>query len=141
MCTCFAFFLHAELLQRDHGDAVKKYACDHCGRRFYKRYNLEVHVRTHGAQAKPFSCAICNRSFAQKVNFVNHVDHVHERPGTCPVRQCRERFRSNAEFGQHVAEAHAELDRHATKVFVKGKRSYKCVASSHSLFFKARERF
>ncbi|KAI9221668.1 hypothetical protein BC828DRAFT_334558, partial [Blastocladiella britannica] len=46
-------------------DAQRPFACKHCGRAFWRRYDCKRHMRVH-TEERPYGCAGCDRTFARK---------------------------------------------------------------------------
>ncbi|KAJ1504231.1 hypothetical protein HMI54_005156 [Coelomomyces lativittatus] len=50
----------------------KPFACSHCGRSFWRKFDCKRHMRTHTFE-KPFECDFCERSFARKDALNRHL--------------------------------------------------------------------
>ncbi|XP_078405625.1 uncharacterized protein LOC144684996 [Cetorhinus maximus] len=89
----------------------KRFHCDYCERRFYRKEHLMMHRRTHTGE-KPFACEECGRAFAEKWNLKEHRrTHTGIRPYSC--RFCGKAFYRSSHLKVH-------LRRHT------GEKPYKC---------------
>lgn len=71
----------------------RKFACEHCGKRFPNRQSLEAHtVRIHRpADERPFKCKLCPRSYFERHKLEDHANtHTGQRPHSC--KYCPESF-------------------------------------------------
>ncbi|KAI9312333.1 hypothetical protein BX666DRAFT_1820926, partial [Dichotomocladium elegans] len=56
----------------------KKYACEVCGVRFNRRYNLGTHIKTHNKdRIKAYACNICTKGFDRRHDRERHIATVH----------------------------------------------------------------
>lgn len=63
--------------RRRHDDANRKYGCKDCGKMFFSKNLLKMHVRTH-TKEKPFKCAFCTYGCAVKQNLSKHARKRHK---------------------------------------------------------------
>ncbi|XP_015512877.2 zinc finger protein 808-like [Neodiprion lecontei] len=50
----------------------KKYLCDICPKKFYRREHLKIHVAKHN-MIKPYKCDRCTKRFAKEEQLINHL--------------------------------------------------------------------
>lgn len=110
--------------------ATKKlYACDQCGGRYTRLYNLKMHkktihegIRSHSCQicgkgfvnstklkshltlhtGKPFTCEICAKSFTRSTDLEKHKQFVHERIRSFICPECGLRFSTASILRDHI---------------------------------------
>lgn len=59
-------------LEKIISKSQKTMACQHCGKTFTHRGDMNKHVRSHTGE-QPYSCTICNRKFTHTSNLARHV--------------------------------------------------------------------
>ena len=81
--------------------------CKICGRLFYRRQNIQLHMRRH-LGIKPYKCDVCEKSFLTKQKLDEHR-HIHtgEAPIKCPL--CDETFRRHSNLVQHRNRHHLNI--------------------------------
>ncbi|XP_020291298.1 uncharacterized protein LOC109858449 [Pseudomyrmex gracilis] len=80
------------LKQRDH-------MCLHCGKCFFKKFDLKTHSRTH-TNERPYACRVCGRSFHHQSHIIRHErTHSSERPFACDV--CQKTFAQSNSLKAH----------------------------------------
>lgn len=86
--------------------AEKKFSCELCEFKCYKKTQLNVHMRTH---EKRFCCEICSKMFAYRFQLETHVQGVHYnmRPFSCNV--CGKTFKTRYNHGSHMAQQHRDI--------------------------------
>ena len=81
--------------------------CLQCGKYFYRRQNLELHLKRHLA-IKPHKCTICNKAFVTKQKLAEHTNsHMGNAPIKCPL--CEETFRRYSNLIQHKNRHHKKI--------------------------------
>nr|CAD7397052.1 unnamed protein product [Timema poppensis] len=78
--TCHTLYSSKNILKRHmilHDKAKeKKYACETCGKTFFKLPNLRLHIKVH-SEDRPFKCSCCSMAFKWKKNLDTHTS-IHE---------------------------------------------------------------
>ncbi|XP_038072085.1 zinc finger protein 16-like isoform X2 [Patiria miniata] len=83
---------------------VKKYICQECGKAFSMPINLSRHKVIH-MKEKPFECSYCGQRFSQKYNMKKHTRlHTGLKPYECEL--CSEAFNHNVSLKNHKKKAH-----------------------------------
>ncbi|KYN31599.1 hypothetical protein ALC56_14097 [Trachymyrmex septentrionalis] len=75
-----------EHVKRDHLKQ-RNHICLHCGKSFFKRFDLKTHNRTH-TNERPYVCRICGKRFHHQSHIIRHErTHSGERPYVCDICQ------------------------------------------------------
>ncbi|XP_011154734.1 uncharacterized protein LOC105192357 isoform X2 [Harpegnathos saltator] len=75
-----------EHVKRDHLKQ-RNHVCDHCGKSFFKSFDLKTHSRTH-TNERPYACRVCGKRFHYQSHIIRHErTHSGERPYVCVVCQ------------------------------------------------------
>lgn len=83
--------------------------CNLCGKYFYRRPNLQLHVKRH-LGIKPYSCEFCQKSFLTKQKLDEHKNiHTGDAPIKCNM--CDETFRRHSNLVQHRNRHHLNIKR------------------------------
>ncbi|XP_066992831.2 uncharacterized protein [Anabrus simplex] len=81
--------------------------CIRCGKYFYRRQNLNLHIKRH-LGIKPYKCAICDKAFVTKQKLAEHTNcHTGNSPLKCSL--CSETFRRYSNLIQHKNRYHLKL--------------------------------
>ncbi|RZB40885.1 zf-H2C2 2 domain containing protein [Asbolus verrucosus] len=81
--------------------------CKICGRLFYRRQNIQLHMRRH-LGIKPYKCDVCEKSFLTKQKLDEHRNiHTGEAPIKCSL--CDETFRRHSNLVQHRNRHHLNV--------------------------------
>nr|CAD7262298.1 unnamed protein product [Timema shepardi]CAD7572521.1 unnamed protein product [Timema californicum] len=81
--------------------------CSHCGKYFYRRQNMSLHIRRH-LGIKPYKCTVCDKGFITRQKLLEHSNsHTGNAPLKCPM--CDETFRRYSNLIQHKNKYHLKL--------------------------------
>ncbi|KAJ9574270.1 hypothetical protein L9F63_026085, partial [Diploptera punctata] len=87
-----------EHIKRDHYKQ-RPHACLACGKTFYKKYDLKIHLRTH-TKERPYICGTCGKSFYHLSHIIRHERiHSGHRPYQCP--DCGRQFNQSSSLKSH----------------------------------------
>ena len=57
----------------------KSYLCDTCGKFFFEKWNLSLHIRSvHEKIKKRFQCTLCSKTYCRKDILTKHVNNLHD---------------------------------------------------------------
>lgn len=100
--TCLEVF-SSEVKYTEHLK-IHPLECNLCGKNFYRRYNLRIHLKRH-YNIRPFKCETCHKGFLTKQKLQEHTN-VHT--GNAPIRctMCEETFRRHSNLVQHRNKHH-----------------------------------
>ncbi|KAG7197200.1 hypothetical protein KM043_007277 [Ampulex compressa] len=75
-----------EHVRRDHLKQ-RNHTCPHCGKSFFKKFDLKIHSRTH-TNERPYVCQACGKRFHHQSHIIRHERiHSGERPYVCDICQ------------------------------------------------------
>lgn len=103
--TCFETF-PSELKFTEH---LRKHPleCNICGKNFYRKYNLHVHMKRHN-NIRPHKCDVCGKAFITKQKLQEHTNiHTGNSPIKCTM--CDETFRRHSNLVQHRNKHHFNI--------------------------------
>ncbi|XP_037722571.1 transcription factor Ouib-like [Drosophila subpulchrella] len=91
--------------KRKKYQSTKIYVCDHCGKEFNDKGNLNLHVLRHTG-IKPFACPECGKREFNKYSLNIHirVKHRGEKPYAC--KYCELHFESSTKRTRHERRTH-----------------------------------
>ncbi|XP_054728998.1 zinc finger protein ZFP2-like [Anastrepha obliqua] len=80
--------------------STDKMPCEHCGKGFVRKFELEAHVRIVHMKLKPFECQYCSECFASR-RTLRHHEYIHtgEKPYVCDV--CGQAYRQQTRLKNH----------------------------------------
>lgn len=81
--------------------------CNQCGKNFYRKYNLHMHMKRH-YNIRPHKCEACGKAFLTKQKLQEHTN-VHT--GNAPIKctMCEETFRRHSNLVQHRNKHHFNI--------------------------------
>ena len=80
-------------LRKTHSEDGKAFACEHCGKSFALKANLDLHQKTHNLD-KPFGCDKCEKTYKQRNSLREHVLKSHDNISKFICVTCFEKFPS-----------------------------------------------
>ncbi|RZF34556.1 hypothetical protein LSTR_LSTR017618 [Laodelphax striatellus] len=96
---------------------VKPYACSSCGKRFFSKWNMKLHMWVHGPRSSmPFKCDVksCKASFVRESDLQDHLrSHKNQRQYSC--NYCGRQFLRRFSCLRHTRE-HEQVKKHECKV-------------------------
>eukprot|EP00088_Acartia_fossae_P055605 TRINITY_DN6452_c0_g1_i4.p1 TRINITY_DN6452_c0_g1~~TRINITY_DN6452_c0_g1_i4.p1 ORF type:complete len:544 (-),score=81.76 TRINITY_DN6452_c0_g1_i4:304-1935(-) len=100
----------------NHEGVKKPICCDHCGKTFWFRSQLERHLTKHIPNKKPadknFPCEICGKALSSQVSLTDHLrNHGDEKPFSC--EKCGDSFKNYKAFNRHKVK---NCNRHTCEV-------------------------
>ena len=79
--------------------------CNHCGKFFSQKDQLNLHIKAVHEGRKDYKCHICGKSFSHPVNVTNHIRAVHEdRRHNCD--NCEKSYRNIRDLKKHILKVH-----------------------------------
>ncbi|KYM94727.1 Histone-lysine N-methyltransferase PRDM9 [Cyphomyrmex costatus] len=85
-------------VKRDHLKQ-RNHVCLHCGKSFFKKYDLKTHSRTH-TNERPYVCRVCGKRFHHQSHIIRHErTHSGERPYVCDI--CQRTFTQPSSLKAH----------------------------------------
>ena len=83
-------------------EKVKNHLCNLCGKSFFNVKDMEMHVKRHGV--KDMACEICGNLFYCSLDLRRHMK-VHSEP-TIECEVCSKRFYTNSKLKMHIKIRH-----------------------------------
>uniref|UniRef100_A0A8C4T894 Zinc finger protein 436-like n=1 Tax=Erpetoichthys calabaricus TaxID=27687 RepID=A0A8C4T894_ERPCA len=91
--------LQIEERNRRNYRSQRPYGCSVCGKRFFRKFNFEIHMRIHTGE-KPFCCSECGKRFSDKGKLKYHeTSHMGEKPYHCS--ECGKQFTRSSSLHRH----------------------------------------
>lgn len=85
-------------------EKIKNHLCNLCGKSFFNVKDMEMHVKRHGV--KDMACKVCGNLFYCSLDLRRHLK-IHSEPTiTCDVAGCNKRFYTNSKLKIHVKIRH-----------------------------------
>lgn len=85
-------------------EKVKNHLCNLCGKSFFNVKDMEMHVKRHGI--KDQACDICGNLFYCSLDLRRHLK-IHQEPTiSCDVQGCNRRFYTNSKLKMHIKIRH-----------------------------------
>ncbi|XP_044753880.1 zinc finger protein OZF-like isoform X2 [Coccinella septempunctata] len=82
-----------------HGDGLKKFLCNLCGKTYATKMSLDVHMNIHTKKIS-YNCNICSKSFTHQNYLKTHLMlHSGERPHCCDL--CGKTFVQRTHLDRH----------------------------------------
>ncbi len=99
------FAARSELKLHQRKQHRNKFACDKCGKSFYRNAYLKAHISIVHMGEKPFQCELCDKSYVQNTDLKLHVDAVHKGI-RYKCEQCEKSFLKPRYLKSHVNIVH-----------------------------------
>jgi len=78
----------------------KKFGCDHCDKKFFRKVDLKAHIRFVSGELF-FSCKVCSKRCETMSDLKIHIrSHTKEKPFDCSI--CTKKFRTLAGRSAHL---------------------------------------
>lgn len=85
-------------------EKVKNHLCNLCGKSFFNIKDMEMHVKRHGV--KDMACEICGNLFYCSLDLRRHLK-IHSEPTiSCEMTGCSKRFYTNSKLKMHIKIRH-----------------------------------
>lgn len=86
-------------MKAQHGDGLKKFLCNLCGKTYSTKMSLDVHMNIHTKKIS-YDCNICSKSFTHQNYLKTHLMmHSGERPHCCDL--CGKTFVQRTHLHRH----------------------------------------
>lgn len=85
-------------------EKIKNHLCNLCGKSFFNIKDMEMHVKRHGV--KDMACEICGNLFYCSLDLRRHLK-IHSEPTiSCSADGCEKRFYTNSKLKTHIKIRH-----------------------------------
>lgn len=84
---------------------LRKFVCDHCGHRTFKKAQMIVHLTKHSTVPDLHTCEICGKGF--KIYSSLYTHRLYHNEGTIPCSSCDKKFVRNADLKTHYRKYHS----------------------------------
>lgn len=89
----------------------KRFACEHCGKKFTTKSGLNSHLKTHTRIPNSFRCPYsdCEKRYSTAEGLRLHIrnHHTFDKKFQCPVINCSKKFVRQADLKLHFLRMHA----------------------------------
>ena len=93
------FYQRSYLTMHMKVHSEKKYICSYCSKKFTFKKSLEIHIRSHTGE-KPYHCDICSKDFTRQDSLHKHQKmHLGVKPFVCET--CGRQFGDKFELQRH----------------------------------------
>ncbi|XP_054647370.1 telomere zinc finger-associated protein [Dunckerocampus dactyliophorus] len=97
----------------------KPFACQKCGKRYFRKENLMIHQLRHCTTTQTYTCQTCSATFGGREALRAHVvSHTGQMPYKCPT--CAEQFMYKKNLTGHMMKVHGHPKPHACLQCPKG---------------------
>lgn len=81
----------------------KRFECDICGLRTFKKQHIEEHLKRH-FKIKDYHCDQCPSAFTTGTELKIHIKNVHceDRPFKCDHKGCESAFKQKENLKEHM---------------------------------------
>ncbi|KAL8591700.1 hypothetical protein ACOMHN_061792 [Nucella lapillus] len=115
------------------------YACEECGKMFYKRDRYITHTRRHAGE-KPYKCSQCELCFFDQGTLKTHMERWHEGSGKYKCTLCDKDFFYSRTWKKHMHQHSVELATTVTNMQTQREnlqlKQYSCKMCSGSFTWK-----
>ncbi|XP_030033323.2 zinc finger protein OZF-like [Manduca sexta] len=88
-------------IETHHTNRERKFICETCGSRFFRKCEIIAHVRRH-TDERPYACKLCPKRFRQISSLIRHkYSHTGERRHSCPI--CQKSFYDKSAIQKHMS--------------------------------------